>query len=497
MIGKTDGTSASFVSYQLNGNAEKEGNANVSDAVRGKTIGERNQEAMDAAQKRISETAAYQVDISDKGRNMLTYTSGSVAEISSLTGGWTREDELAALEKSIGHFQRLNENYRQTGSPVDPQDEQRRMEAAAANFAAGILDTSVKAGENLAAPIGQDFAQTLKTSAGTAEGTVSQSMYTPVTEIRTQHYRWTEATGIEETVSREDEIAAARTELRRDLETSITKSIEAILTPYDSYEEAFDALYGRQGVAVWSSLDEENLSRTEELRPVQGAFGALANYLNNYFEEFGAEDSFFTTLDSALDGLLDKCGENDIVNQVRRMVATSRSGNTIDTATGQFEKEVNDAIAGTYIGVTEQQDESRDKKTADGPEGQQGLTFLEAERHKAEMEGRLLDDLLGKEHDSGFESAADVLKKRAPEGKDTDFADKLRHVDERKEPTQPFAFDTESESKLTAQPRDGVVRLQAIHDAWLSISEGLVDGIAAEKEQALTASNAPHVDIFA
>ncbi len=503
LIGKGVATSSSFVNYQLNSTAEKDDNSasNVNDAIRGKTIGERNKDAMDSLQESVFNTDAYKVDISERVKNWMTYVSGSTAQISSsINAGWTREDELDALEKSIGRFQKMNDSYRMTGSPVDPQEERKRMADISARFASGnMLDVSSTADESGISIVRQDFSQVLKTPTGLENNSVSQTVYTPVTEIRTKHYRWTEETGIEETLSKEEEFVAARAELRLDLENTVTQSIEAILTPYKSYEEAYDALYGRQGVAVWSSLNEENMSRTEQLRPIQGAFGALANHLNNYLEEFGSDDSFFSTLDSALDGLLDKYGENDIVNQIRRMVATSRSGNTINTATEQFEKEVTDATVATYIGVAEQQDNIQEKKTKDDSQEQkQGLTFLDMQRREAEEGGRLMDKLLGKESESKIESAGDVLKKRNPDGKDTEFTDKLRRVGEKEDSPQPFTFETAGDKgQSTLQPKDGVERLTAIHDAWLSVSDELMDGFAEEKQRYFeNAVNQKGIDIL-
>ena len=504
MVGKADGTSASFVNYQLyskDGKNDAE-TSNVSEAVRGKTIAERSQEPTDAAQRSIFGTDAYKVDIIDRAKNWLTFVSGSTAQISSPIGaGWTREDELGALEKTLGRFQSMNENYNLTGSPADPEAERRRMEAITSGFEPGnFVDVNANAAESGIYVAQQDFSQTLKTPTG-VENNTPNATYTPVTEIRSQHYRWTEESGIEETVSKEEEIAAARSQLRYDLEDTITRSIEKILTPYDTYEEAYDALYGRQGVAVWSSLDEDGMSRVDKLKPVQGEFGALANYLNNYMEEFGTDDSLFSTLENTLSGLLDDHGENDIVNQIRRMIATSRSGKAIDATSEQFEKEVKDATVGTYGGPEEQESGDKEKKTEDSAKEQkQGLTFLDMQRRAAEEEGQLLDELLGKEHERNIESAGDVLKKRAPEGKDMEFTEKLRHVDEKKDPPEPFAFAVEKGSS-TEMPRDGVVRLKAIHDAWLSTSEELIEGFKAEKqeyyEKALDAAKAGGVDILA
>ena len=141
MIGKGNETSASFVNYQLQRQSGQDDNdvANVNDAVRRKTIGELARDASDVSGKNVFDTDAYQVDISDRAKNWLTFATGSTAQISlsvDFGAGWTREDELAALEKSIGQYQRMNENYRRTGSPVDPLEEQKRLERITSQFPA-------------------------------------------------------------------------------------------------------------------------------------------------------------------------------------------------------------------------------------------------------------------------------------------------------------------------------------------------------------------------
>jgi hypothetical protein len=141
------------------------------------------------------------------------------------------------------------------------------------------------------------------------------------------------------------------------------------------------------------------------------------------------------------------------------------------------------AIVETYGGVEAQTEAPKEKKTNKTSDVQeQGLTFLEMQRRAAEEEGQLLDELLGKEHERGFESAGDVLKKRQPEEKDAEFTDRLRRVDEKVEARQPFAFATEEKKSGTAQPKAGIERLTAIHDEWLSVSEQLMEGFEAEKQ---------------
>ena len=96
-----------------------------------------------------------------------------------------------------------------------------------------------------------------------------------------------------------------------------------------------------------------------------------------------------------------------------------------------------------------------------------------------------MDELLGKEHETGFESAGDVLAKRAPEGKDTEFADRLRHIDERKEPEKPFTFDTGETSAGTERSKDEIAQQQAVYDAWTKIGEKLLSWLPTEHQKFL------------
>ncbi len=504
-IGNTTESSASFIDYRLHagiGSPDEDGTG-VGAAVRGEKNGKSSGLVSAAVPKTIFDTDAYQVDISRKAMGISERVQGSVVQLESpytasppYGRGWSREEELAALEISVERYRKMNENFSLTGSPYDPKEEQERMAAVVSRAASGQMTVDSANGETIGlSPIQQEASSIVKTTTGLENGAVSAPLYTPVTEIRTRHYRWTEENGVEETLTHEQEIAAGKANLREFLENAVTRSIESILKPYASYEEAYDALYQKDGMSFWSVFDEETMSHTEYLKNVNGAFGALANHLNNYLEEFGAEDSFFATLDTAVDGLIDEYGENDIVNQVRRMIATSRSGNTIDTTTDQFEKEVQDATAGTYIEEEQQLDNTSEKKTEDDSKAQkQGLSFLDIERRSAEEEGELLDKLLGKDHGSSFESVGDVLKKRAPEDKDAEFTEKLRRAEEREETPQPIASEAEDKEPSASQPKDGVERLTAIHDGWLVVSESLAKSFAAEKpkyyEKAVEAANA-------
>ena len=484
MIGKTEGTSASFVDYQVNAHSDKDGNGvgNVSEAIRGKTIGERNEAALDDAQKNISE--AYTLDISDtaKKRNLAGGTFGSVVRIGSGTG-WNREDELDALGKAVELYQHMNENYRLTGSPISPEEEQQRMDDILKGIASGLPNTLQTAEKNGVVLKEQDFGAALKASTGLEDVPATQTTYTPVTEIRSRHYKWTEENGIEETLSREEEIARTKGSIQKLLAEDIGKAIEDILTPYETYEKAQDILYGRETVSGWYSMNEDTLSLDMTLKSAQGAFGILANNLNNYLEEFGAEDSFFQALSSALDEL-DANGDNALVNQIRNMVKTVQGGNAIHAESQEFREEVEQAISSFYGITKEESQEQKQKKAEAMPTEQKGMTFLDMQRRAAEEEGRLLDELLGKEHETGFESAGDVLAKRKTEKKDTEFTEKIRHLDEKKEPSKPFEFLTEESDQGTPMSEEELKMEQAFHDAWTGISERLV-GKVAERVDAL------------
>ena len=498
MIGKSEGASASFVAYQVNAHSDKDGHGvgNVSEAIRGKTIGERNEAALNDAQKNISE--AYTLDISDtaKKRNIAGGTFGSVVRIGSGTE-WNREDELDALGKAVELYQHMNENYRLTGSPISPEEEQQRMDDILKGIASGLPNTLQTAEKNGVVLKEQDFGAALKASTGLEDVPATQTTYTPVTEIRSRHYKWTEENGIEETLSREEEIARTKGSIQKLLAEDIGKAIEDILTPYETYEKAQDILYGRETVSGWYSMNEDTLSLDMMLKSAQGAFGILANNLNNYLEEFGAEDSFFQSLSSALDEL-DTNGDNALVKQIRNMVKTVQGGNEIQAESQEFKDEVEQAISNAYGFTGETSQEQKQKKAAAEPTEQKDTTFLDMQRRAAEEEGRLLDALLGKETETGFESAGDVLAKQKTEKKDAEFTENIRHLDEKKEPSKPFEFLTDEADQGTPMSEEELQMQQVFHDAWTDISERLAREVAERVDSRL--ANQPEgqkVDIFA
>ena len=147
-------------------------------------------------------------------------------------------------------------------------------------------------------------------------------------------------------------------------------------------------------------------------------------------------------------------------------------------------EEVEQAISSFYGVTGEESQEQKQKKAEAAPTEQKGMTFLDMQRRAAEEEGRLLDELLGKEHETGFESAGDVLAKRQTEKKDTEFTENIRHLDEKKEPSKPFEFLTEESDSGTPMSEEELKMQQAFHDAWTGISERLV-GKVTERVDAL------------
>ena len=345
---------------------------------------------------------------------MMIYNCGRAVQVS-YGCNLSRKEEREALSKLAEVYRQQNENYRLTGRPDG---------LMAANERKGLLGDLPK-GElrPLEAPpfsveISPEARQILKRS-GAEEQAADETEYFPVTEIRSEHFRWTETDGIEETITEADgieetiteaeELAARKESFRQVFTTAISQSIGEILKPRATYEEAFDALYMREGVAWKSSFDDSRYGFTQILTPVNGAFGVLATHLNDYLDQFGAEDGYFDTLLGALDEL-DMGDDNALLQQMRDMVKTVRDGNTINTQSDGFKNDVKDAIVDTYVGgkkkVSRQKEEQDGKKeeTARG-----GLSYLDMERRKAKEEKQLLDKLMGKDSDERAASAGEVL----------------------------------------------------------------------------------------
>lgn len=408
---------------------------------------------------------------------MMIYNGGRAVQVS-YGGNLSRKEEREALSKLAEVYRQQNENYRLTGRPNG---------LMAANERKGLLGDLPK-GElrPLEAPpfsveISPEARQILKRSGAEAYA-ADETEYFPVTEIRSEHFRWTEADGIEETITEADgieetiteaeELAARKESFRQVFTTAISQSIGEILKPRATYEEAFDALYMREGVAWKSSFDDSRYGFTQILTPVNGAFGVLATHLNDYLNQFGAEDGYFDTLLGALDEL-DMGDDNALLQQMRDMVKTVRDGNTINTQSDGFKSDVKDAIVDTYVGgkkkVSRQKEEQDGKKeeTARG-----GLSYLDMERRKAKEEKHLLDKLTGKDSDERPASAGEVLAQYRRNEEDEELRDKLRKADEER-PGEGEMKAASTQAKPTGTPieKTAADRLTMYCSTWNRISE--------------------------
>ena len=397
----------------------------------------------------------------------MIYNGGRAVQVS-YGGNLSRKEEREALSKLAEVYRQQNENYRLTGRPDG---------LMAANERKGLLGDLPK-GElrPLEAPpfsveISLEARQILKRS-GAEEQAADETEYFPVTEIRSEHFRWTEADGIEETITEAEELAARKESFRQVFTTAISQSIGEILKPRATYEEAFDALYMREGVAWKSSFDDSRYGFTQILTPVNGAFGVLATHLNDYLDQFGAEDGYFDTLLGALDEL-DMGDDNALLQQMRDMVKTVRDGNTINTQSDGFKNDVKDAIVDTYVG--EKKKVSRQKEEQDGKKEETargGLSYLDMERREAKEEKQLLDKLTGKDNDERPASAGEVLAQYRRNEEDGELRDKLRKADEER-PGEGEMKAASTQAKPTGAPIEKTVadRLTMYCNTWNRISE--------------------------
>ena len=172
---------------------------------------------------------------------------------------------------------------------------------------------------------------------------------------------------------------------------------------------------------------------------------------------------------------------------------------------GVGKKDIEDVVARTYGIAVGAKKEEKPKNVNAKQQENTGISYLDMQLQRAKEESRLLDALLGTadkemEHDEKRpESAEDVLKHRQPEGKDAGFIDKLRRVDERKEPAKPYVFSTGGQKEETPIVQEQREAQQAAYDKWLAIGERLTEVFAADKsiyyEKALLSAVTNSVDI--
>ena len=460
-----------------------------SEAVRGRTVSELNQRVK-ADKLGEGFGKAYQVDISEKAkRSMAVFHCGSEVKISlqELKEHWTRDEELAALDQTIEKYRKMNENYARLGTPYEPMEEwqqqQKRQEEILGKLPQGSLEEAGSPGEKGLYLEKQDLGEVLKNAAGLVEFPAAKAVYIPVTEITTPHYRWTEETGIEETLTEEEEAAGWQTEIRQQVQNDVVRAIEDILKPRETYEEAERELHTEKGLAVWTSLDRETMMYKQTFKNVQGAFGALGSYLNNFQEEFGSDDSFYSTLINSLQEL-DPDGDNELVKEIIKMVAKAKNGQHIAVESDEFKEEVAQAIAAFYGEETEEtQKEEKQKTAAKQQEEQQGMSFLELQRRAAEEDGRILAELLGrKDEEKQRDSAGEVLagRKNTPQA-DEEFTANLRQLDKREKPIDVAEPDAKEKTAATQIEKEKLQQQEKVSEMWQSISGKLKESFAAEK----------------
>ena len=450
----------------------------LNNAVYTKTIRERNEEMTGNLQNNAFSTQAYSVNISDEAKNLFSFATGSAGNIS--TGNrLTRDEELAVLQDNIDHYQKMNENFRLTGNPINPDDENARIDAIVDNFDKGSLDASQTVRNNNIQVSNENIGGIIKSSSG-LENASNNVQYTPVTEIRTKHYAWTEADGIKETLTRTDELKEQQDNVKNAIASDIGKTIESILKPYDTYEEAYENLYAKNGVDYSYSINEETMYIDMTGKSVQGAFGSLANQLNNYMEEFGAGDSYFGNLKNALNEV-DPSNTNSLVLQIQSMIERVQSGNAIDTGSDAFQSDVQNAVASTYNEIDVEETDTKQKKSEKESDEQfEGVSFTESERRKALQEGRLLDEMLGKKSDYKTETAGDILNARRQEQPNDEMSEKIRNVDKFENTTEPFVFESESMQTGTRLSEEEIASQTTIYEAWKNIESKLVLNIPSE-----------------
>lgn len=399
---------------------------------------------------------------------MMIHNGGRAVQVS-YGRNLSRNEEREAVGKLADAYRQRNTNYRQTGAYSGLMK---------ANERTGLLD-NLRKGElrpseapSFTVELSPEAQQIMKRNVSVDVPSKEAAECLPVTEIRSDHFRWTEADGIEETITEAEELAARKESFRQLVTETISQSIGEILKPRTTYEEAIDALYKREDVAWKARFDDSNYGFTQVLTPVNGAFGKLAVHLNDYLDQFGTEDGYFDTLISALDEL-DEGNDNALIGQMCKMVQTVRDGNAIDTQSDDFKNEVQDAVDKTY-GVAKKKVRRQKGKKNGKQEGteQAGLSYLDMERHKAKEEKQLLEKFTGEEKSEKPASAGEVRAQHQRKEKDTDFRDKMRKVDEydlsgQENPVAP----AKAKQKGTPIEKEEAERLTANYNAWNKISE--------------------------
>ena len=120
----------------------------------------------------------------------------------SYDGSLSRKEEREALRKLADTYHQWNESYRQTGRLPASTHENTREEILQ-NLPKGIMDPSEA--PPFSVELSPEAREILKRNAS-GDAAMDVVEYSPVTEIRSEHFRWTEVDGIEETETEADGI---------------------------------------------------------------------------------------------------------------------------------------------------------------------------------------------------------------------------------------------------------------------------------------------------
>lgn len=251
------------------------------------------------------------------------------------------------------------------------------------------------------------------------------------------------------------------------LSKNLSQVIGKILTPYETYEEAQINLYQKPVSGYSFNTDGASLTMTA-VQDLPGAFGLLANSLNNYSELFGHDSEYFSQLTNALDKL-DPNENDDLINQIKSMIKQVQSGSTIAIKSTQFMDDVTSAVEAAYSEKNFYANENKRVDKNKSLNRHDENFFMEMQRREAEQQGELLDKLLGKKTEHKSETPADILNRREVEPPDHSIRDQLRKPDE---PQEEFSFtaaqvDESEPTKLSATEFE---RRKNISSAWDAIS---------------------------
>lgn len=159
---------------------------------------------------------------------------------------------------------------------------------------------------------------------------------------------------------------------------------------------------------------------------VQGAFGILANSLNNYLSEFGVNDGYFDSLIQNLE----KIDTNDdaIIRQIKNMISTVRGGKFIDVESSEFEKNVSSAITSAYTkNLDSEKILTKNKKNQPETE-EKKLSNFEIEIQNIKETEQMLDKFFGKETKTTSKSVDEIIS-QDKNNSDADFEENLKNLD--------------------------------------------------------------------